>query len=128
TIVGFGTPVDRSQIYSPFTEQEIFPREFLGTAGTGNTMASGQLRLTYFKASRTQLVNSLAMWVSATVSVGATHQYMCLCDVDPNNWTTTIAAITADVTNNSMFGTGSAAGTKTTAALTAAYQVYSGKW
>lgn len=128
TVVGFGTPVDRSQLYSPFTEQETFPREFLGTQGTGNVMASGQLRLTYFKAFRTQLVNSLAMWVSATVSVGATHQYMCLCDVDPTNWTTTIAAITADTTNNSLFGTGSTAGTKTTKALTAAYQVYSGKW
>jgi hypothetical protein len=127
TIVGFGTPVDRSQIFAPFTEQEVFPREFLGMGGTGNPMSPGQLRLTYFKAYRSQLVSNLAMWVG-TASVGATHQYMCLCDVNTSNWTTTIVARTADVTNNSMFGTASTAGVKTSPALTAAYQVYAGKW
>lgn len=127
TVTAFGTPVDRSQIHSPFTEQEIFPREFLGAAGTGNVMSAGQLRWTYFKASRTQLVNNLAMWVR-TGSVAATHQFMCIGDVDTSNWTTTIAAITADVTDNSMFGTGTAAGTRTAPALTSAYRVYAGKW
>jgi hypothetical protein len=128
TVAGYGSSLDSSEVYRLFTGQETFSRDdHLFISGFGSNPSAGQIYFTYFKAKKTQSVISLNVWCTSG-SVAATHQFMGLADVNVTTWATTLVALTADNTTNTLFGTGSAAGTLCSANLTSAYRVLAGKW